>query len=530
LLLAPQGPRPAPSADNARVVREGRARRLDWFELAVLAVFAAVSVWVLALDIRHAIGTGLVWTGGDGFWADDFQYMAWVQDAARHVLVSNLYVLRSTPHDYFQPAIVISGGLSALGVAPWLSLLLWKPVAVVGAFYAIRGYVYRSLPGRGARRAALVLALFFGSFTVVYGAVQTIGDLFPGFLAWGYPFALLALAAMAGGLALYDRARTNGSLTWWPGVLGAAASFLHPWNGALLIAAVLGGELIIFRRGPRMWARMVQPALTVVMTALPLGYYLLLSRADISWGLARGASKHVYPFWPIMLELAPLLLPALVVYRERPRTFLSAATRVWPVAAIALFAFSASRFGATPVHAFQGVTVPLSVLAVQGARRLGFGRLPHPAVWASVLVAAFTIPATVSQLEIARRMVRPLVGNANFVLKAEHRALQFLARDPRPGSVISRIYLGQLVPAETGRQTFLGSCLWSQPSCAGRTVTVRKFFTGQLSRVAVRWLIASQHVRFLLTDCRQTSRPDTLYPHLVVAVHRFGCATVYEVD
>ena len=56
------------------------------------------------------------------------------------MLSSNLFVLRATPDDYFQPAVVISGGLTALGVAPWLSLLLWKPVAVIAGFWAARAY------------------------------------------------------------------------------------------------------------------------------------------------------------------------------------------------------------------------------------------------------------------------------------------------------------------------------------------------------------------------------------------------------
>lgn len=529
--LADHDQRQAPAPEDTAVASEARAHRIDWFELAVLAAFGAVSVWVLALDLHHSIGTSLWWTGGDGFWADDFQYMAWIQEASRHVLVSNLYVLRSTPHDYFQPAIVVSGGLSALGVAPWLSFLLWKPVAVVAVFYAIRGYVNRLLPGRGARRAALVLALFFGSFTVVYGAVQTIGDLYPGFLAWGYPFALLGMALMVGGVLLHDRARTNGRVSWWPGVLGAVASLLHPWNGALLIAVVGGGELVMFRRGALTRTRVVQAALTLGLTALGLAYYYVLGRFDITWRLGQVASKHGYPLWPIVLELLPLLLPALLAYRERPRTFMKAATLVWPIAAFALFEISTTRFGATPVHAFQGITIPLSVLAVQGIGRLGFSRLPHPAVWATVLVAAFTIPPTIYQLKIAHRMVRPIVGNANFIRQGEHRALMYLAHDPQGGGVIARTYLGQLVPGETGRHTYLGSCLWStDPNCVYRTNTVWKLFSGQLSQATVQRLITSHNVRFLLTDCLQKARPERLFPQLIVAVHRFGCATVYRVD
>jgi hypothetical protein len=406
--------------------------------------------------------------------------------------------------------------------------LLWKPVAVLALFFAVRQYVNRSLDDVWAQRAALILALFFGSFTIVFGAVGTIGDLFPGFLAWGYPFGLLGLAAMVGGLLAYDRARARASLSWWPGVLGMTASLLHPWNGALLIAVAVGAEPLI--RRPRSLEHVRLPALTVALTAIPLVYYLLLGRIDLSWRLARVASKHTYSLWAIALELAPLLLPAVIAYRVRPRTFLHAATMIWPAAALALFWVSSTRFAATPVHAVQGITIPLSLLAVEGLRNVGFRRLPHPAVCGAVLVAAVTIPATAWQMKSARAAVAPRVGDDNFITRDEHRALGFLARDPRPGGVISRQYLGQLIPGATGRHTYVGDCLWSQPRCHHRLDTVRKLFAGKLDHDAVRRMVVFHGARFLLADCRQTVPLGTLLSPIIVAVHRFGCATVYDLD
>ncbi|MGH3266853.1 MAG: hypothetical protein ACRDNS_33290, partial [Trebonia sp.] len=105
--------------------------------VALLSVFGAFSLWVVALDLWHAAARGLVWTGTDGFFiVDQMQYLGWVQSAAHHLLIANLFVLRSTPADYFQPAIALSGAITALGVAAWVALLLWKPVAVVGLFMA----------------------------------------------------------------------------------------------------------------------------------------------------------------------------------------------------------------------------------------------------------------------------------------------------------------------------------------------------------------------------------------------------------
>jgi len=165
--------------------------------------------------------------------------------------LTNLFVLRSTPVDYLMPAVAISGGVSALGVAPWLALLLWKPVAVLAIFFAVRGYVRRMLAGLWARRAALVLGLFFGSFSVIYGSFGVLDDLLPGFQAWGYPFGLMALAALVGALLAYDRGRVANRLAWTPGLLGALASSLHPWQGELLILIVVGAELMLGRRGGR---------------------------------------------------------------------------------------------------------------------------------------------------------------------------------------------------------------------------------------------------------------------------------------
>ncbi len=227
--------------------------------------------------------------------------------------------------------MVISGGLTALGMAPWLALLLWKPVAVVGMFFAARAYAHRSVAGLWPRRAVLVLALFFGSYTLVYGNWSVLGDLFPGFLSWGYVFGLMALAAMVWALVAYEDARASGRRLWLPGLLGAVATLLHPWNGELLVALVVAAELVMLasRRYGREHVRLT--AATLIGTGVPLLYYAILGKADINWKLAQLASKHAFSFWSIALAVLPLLLPAIVAYRKRPTTFLAAATRTWPL-------------------------------------------------------------------------------------------------------------------------------------------------------------------------------------------------------
>jgi hypothetical protein len=519
-------PEPVPSTRSSR--------RIDRFEFGLLLAFGAVSLWFLGLDLWQVAAHGRVWTGTDGVYiVDQMQYLAWIQSAAHHVLSSNLFVLQPTSANYFQPAVAISGGLTALGVPAGLSLLLWKPVAVGAFFFAIQCYVHRTLTGRWARRAALALALFFGSLTVLYGSVSVIGDLFPGFLSWGYTYGLLALAAMIAGILAYDRGRATGRSMWAPPLLGAVASLLHPWNGALLIMVLLGAEIVLPRERYRGRRGVGLPIVTVLATALPLIYYAALAETDTSWELAREVAKHSFPLWSLGLAIAPLLVPAVLAYRRRPRTFLDAATWVWPAAALAVFVLSATAVGATPLHAVQGITVPLAILAVRGAHRLpGANRLRTGALRVAiggVLVAVFTIPATGYELTNARRLAAPTPGNANFISSDEQSALRYLARDPALGGVLTASYLGVIVPAETGRRTYVGDCMWTGPSCQQRMNTTQALFSGSLSAQAARTLLLQSGARFVLADCRTTADLPKLLGPVIRSTTRFGCASVYAV-
>jgi hypothetical protein len=510
-------------------------RRPDWFELLVLGAFAAASVWVLALDLYQVIAHGRVWTGTDGIYlVDQMQYLAWIQDAAKHLLTSNLFVLHPTPADYFQPAVAISGGLAALGIAPWLALLLWKPLAVLGVFYGVRGYAHRSFQGTWARRSALLLGLFFGSFTVINGEVGVVGDLFPAFLSWGYTFGLLALAAMLFALFAYERARARArtrdgpAIPWAPAVLGALASLLHPWQGELLILIIVATELTLWHGDRRTPRRIALPLATVLATGAPLAYYAILGRADLSWRLARVASKHSFSLATILLGVLPLLLLALLAVRRRPRTFLATVTRVWPLAAVAIYLLSASDVSATPLHAFEGLTIPLSVLAIEGLQRAGFARIRGRRAIMAAGLAIATIPATVYMLHSVEPLAAPQAGNANFITRDEQSALRFLASDPQPGGVLTRFYLGAVVPAETGRKTYVGDCLWSQPNCNWRAELAQMIFDGSLPASSVRSFVSEIPARFLLADCETSADMAAVLAPLTQSVHRFGCAAVYE--
>ena len=517
-------PTPALERPAVHAAEPDRWWRLDAFETAVLVAFALVSLWVVALDVRQVIVHHLLWTGTDGeFLADQMQYLAWIQDASRHVLASNMFVLRSTPHDYFQPIVLISAGLTRLGVAPWLSLLVWKPLALLATFFAVRAVARRTLRERYDQRVALVLALFFGSWGLV-------GDEWIPFLTWGYPFALLALAALVGALLAYDRARSEGRISWVAPALGLFASLTHPWQGEVLILTVLGAEAWQWRRPENLRRWVVLPALTVGATALPLVYYELLYRLDSNWHAAQAASKQVSSLSAILVPLLPLLIIGALGYRLRPRNFTDAALRAWPLAALLIFGVSQTGLAGAPLHAFNGITIPLAVLAVQGVQALGFRRLPGWRLIGAAIVAAATIPAAISTISLANSWVRPYSYRATFIPRGERQAFRYLAKNKDRGGVLARAtYVGLIVPAETGRRTYVGTCLWSNPNCTERVVDTANLFTGALRPGQARAFVRSTGARFLLRDCNSTADLAKILGPLVVSEKQFGCAAVFEV-
>jgi hypothetical protein len=185
---------------------------------------------------------------------------------------------------------------------------------------------------------------------------------------------------------------------------------------------------------------------------------------------------------------------------------------------------------ATPLHAFDGIAIPLSVLAIQGVRRLGFERLPRPRLIGTLVVAVLTIPGTALLMHVVTGLAAPTPGNANFITADERDALHYLAHNPHKGAVVTRFYLGTAVPGATGRSTYVGDCLWSEPECMSRAYWVQQLWSGTMSKTRALEFVRSTGARFLLADCK--APPDlsrTLAP-LTVSSTRFGCAAVYELD
>jgi hypothetical protein len=114
------------------------------------------------------------------------------------------------------------------------------------------------------------------------------------------------------------------------------------------------------------------------------------------------------------------------------------------------------------------------------------------------------------------------------LLWREDAALAYLAREHRDGGVLTRFYLGTIVPAVTGRHTFVGNCYWSEPHCSHLVNITSELFAAQLRPPDARRFVHTSGARFVLADRQSRDLTATLAP-ITSAVHRFGCASVYVI-
>jgi len=517
-------------------------RRFDWFDGVFLLATAALSMMVmlpLLLTGRHL-------SGGDGlFTVDQLQYLAWVRDAGDHWLVGNLFDFAPDSRVFLHPGYLISGLLHrGLGVPlPEAYTVVWKPVAVVVVFFGIRQYCRRLVVGAWAQRTAMVLALFtlmgWSTLTNWLGAGHSVrysldfisSEMWTGQLLMGYEFGAIAVFLVPLVLLLVERARgsQDSSLI----VLAAAAAllitWLQPWQGAELIGIVGLVE------GFRWWRRDTRPDLRLlwVLAAglLPAIYYAVVAATDPSWKLAgemnkRGAQADWdWPLWAIALTVAPLAIPALISLRKRADGWQELAVRFWPLAVLVVYL---QPFGTFPYHSFQGLALPLAVLAVQGFVSDRPSWLPRPRWWWVVpIVLALSVPGTVHRMRMAADNVeKPYFPY--YISPSEQDALRFLDLAPR-GNVLTTPYGGMLVPAYSGQEAYVGPRSWS-PDWQERANFAGRLF-GLYPPAPTQQEVRSTGARYIFANCNGISGTlpslQGLLGPLLSSEHRFGCATVY---
>jgi hypothetical protein len=512
---------------------------LDPIELGMLVLLTGISLAVLLpLATR-----GRPLTGSDGlFPADQLQYFAWIRDAGEHWLVGNRYDLAPGSRSFFHPGFLITGLVAKVtGLSiPLTYNLLWKPVAILVLFYGALRYVHRLLPTTGQRHVGLALALFavmpataivawtgLGGKPRQYTFDFISGEMWTGQYLWGYLFTGIAVGLMPFVLLAAERWRDGkgGTKTLAFAALGTfTVMYLQPWQGATLCGIVVGAELWRWWRNkePLHWGLLSLP----IAAAIPAIYYFLLSTLDKEWKLAgesnaAGAQPEwSWPWWAIVLTVLPLVLPAIRAYRSPAKTWQDVAVRLWPFAALAVYLQPAGTF---PYHAFQGVVLPLSILAVQGAL------LWRPSGWKPAVVLGILfvmiVPGLAHKIEVAANNIHA-GADPYFIFPDEHKALDALENDPRPGGVLAPTYAGFMIPYTTGRETYVGALSWS-PNWGERRKNADGLFEGRLTGQAALDFVESTHARFLYADCRKLVDLEPLLKPLLERVDRYGCATVY---
>jgi hypothetical protein len=460
------------------------------------------------------------------------QYLDWSRQAGEHWLIGNRYDLAPGPRDYLHPGLLISGLLYRLGAGPALAYLAWKPVAVATLFAGSLLWVRRQLERSDDRLLALVLALFACSpvaAIVGWGGLGDEGDklamdfvtgeLWTGSYLWGYLFTAIAVGLLPLALLAYERRRL---------VLAAAGgllcAWLQPWQGVTYALVLVAAEIVAVRRGRGAGAAARQLAAPLIATAAPLVYYLLLSHLDASWELA-GVVNDLprWPWWALLLGPLPLALPAAFAYRLPAPDFASVALRAWPLACLVVYF---QPFGTFPFHALQGVTLPLAVLAVIALRGwLGERRVRLiPALAVLVLLCVVGTAYRASELADAIHLAR----QPFFLDPGERDALRYLDAVDEPGGVLAPVYSGIVVPAYTGRETWVGAGSWT-PRQPQRAAEAEDLFAGRLDPAASGALVRRSGARFVYSDCH--GRADIADRLVAVAdsPRRFGCATVWRV-
>jgi hypothetical protein len=258
-----------------------------------------------------------------------------------------------------------------------------------------------------------------------------------------------------------------------------------------------------------------------------------------------GAATHVgvapwiaYLIWkPVaVVALFVAVRAAALAYARPTRDFQGVAVRVWAPAAIAIYGLIGNtRVGTFPLHALQGLSIPFAVLAVAGAGTV----LPRSRPAAKVAIGAFLV-ALLTVLALARELNRArtlatardpiavVFGAAGaFVNAGEGDAFDYLEGAPDRGGVLANRRLGQMVPAESGRHTWVGLPSWT-PDVDRRARLAHALLAGQLAPRDARLLVRSSGARFVLSDCLGRDLSGALRP-MLLSVRHFGCTTVYRV-
>ena len=507
--------------------------------VSVLGVFIALVTLGFEPILQHGLD-------GAGAWGlhyfDQMQYLAWVREAGDSLLISNTFDVAGSANDFLHPMFLLSGLVHRLtGLEVTASYLLWLPVALSLTIFAAWRFGARFLAAGWGRVAALAVALLWVPPAPAIAALAdryehsrewlTIGDeLSTPYWTSGYLPGVIAGALLPIVVLGLDpgRGRRSKRVSAGLATLALLISWLHPWQGIVLVGVVTITEGFSFAR-TRTWRP--STLLLVAPVLLPLAYYALLSRLDPAWRYAHQASHQELLYGEFVvgaiLIIGPLAVPALIAYRTPAIAYRTpapkwrdVALRVWPPLALLLVFLP----GPAPSHYLLMLSLPLGILAVQGIATLRMS--PAVRAMALAVLVSLLVPGLA---RLAHRYV--VVYDTGFfsLAEAERSAFRSLDRNRTQGAVLaSSRRTGSMIPYRTGRLTYTGGVVWT-PNFVEREDRVERFFAGRMATRDAVALLTQARARFLFADCGvDTSRLEAQLRHRVTA-RPFGCVRLFEV-
>jgi hypothetical protein len=348
--------------------------------------------------------------------------------------------------------------------------------------------------------------------------VGATGEMYSAGLLWGYLPAAISVALMPLFLLGVERVAARPARARELAAVcacGAAASWLHPWQGQVLLVTLVAALVLRPRRDRRLGPVVLAGAATLA----PLLYYFVLSLADPAWELAAKANEEVgvLPLWTVLLALVPIGAAAALGVRRAPADLGEAMLLAWAPATVLVFAFLSPS---VPQHALEGIAIPLGVLAVRG-----LARLRRPALTAAAL-ALLVVPGGLFMADWLEDTVRA-PGQAHYLAPGERAALDHL-RATGGGTVLSSPRLGALIPSATGLRPWVGHPSWTH-DFARRAREADALLQGTLGRERADRLLRDSGARFVLVDCRSSADGLAALGPLVAEEAAFGCASVHRV-
>ena len=246
------------------------------------------------------------------------------------------------------------------------------------------------------------------------------------------------------------------------------------------------------------WAGLVVAAAAAVATA-----HGLYAVADAS-----GVPQPIAGLYPVMTDGL-----ALVAYTATNRLTGAGRRYAWTVVVAAAGSSGAAQAVYLAGGGLNSASTPV---------RFAIGAAPAVAA-----AALLVVPGTAYEVDQMRDAIRRGF-QPHFLEAGEHDALRHLDAAPDGGGVLAPVYSGLLVPAYTGRETWVGAGSWT-PDFEHRRLAAERLFAGRMDRAAAAALVRRSGARFLLSDCHGRADIAGLVADVAGPPRRFACATVYRV-